>query len=120
MNKTILKAIERIRWNTEHHFLHIKNQHEIAPQIGVQFSMGYTDARFIQFFLEDQEDQTDLWDEFTKTFVEISEYELAFIKGGLAGFNEQYGSEDQMKHYEATQTAMLLILDKVRFLALTY
>ncbi|WP_270325185.1 hypothetical protein [Weissella cibaria] len=50
MNKTILKAIERIRWNTEHHFLHIKNQHEIAPQIGVQFSMGYTDARFIQFF----------------------------------------------------------------------
>ncbi|ALI34058.1 hypothetical protein [Weissella cibaria] len=55
--------------------------------------MGYTDI-----------DQTDLWDEFTKTFEEISEYELAFIKGGLAGFNEQYGSEDQMKHYEATQT----------------
>lgn len=81
---------------------------------------GLYRCSFYPIFLEDQEDQTDLWDQFTKTFEEISEYELTFIKGGLAGFNEQYGSEDQKKHYEATQTAMLLILDKVRFLALTY
>ena len=118
MNQTVLKAVERVTWNTEHHFLHIKNQHEFKRQLAVQFEMGYSDARFIQFFLETQESDDDIWQTFTDAFEKVTAFEYAFIAGGLEGFNEQFG--DQMAAYDEAHQDLLSILEQVKLLAATF
>ena len=80
--------------------------------------MGYSDARFIQFFLETQESDDDIWQTFTDAFEKVTAFEYVFIAGGLEGFNEQFG--DQMAAHDEAHQELLSILEQVKLLAATF
>ncbi|MDR0899842.1 MAG: hypothetical protein LBM27_05750 [Lactobacillaceae bacterium] len=109
MTKTVAKSVERLQWNTEHHFLHIKAQHDFIRQWAVQFELGYSDARLIQAYLETE--KPELWDEFTNAYEDVYQYEYAFVAGGLEGFNSQFG--DKIDDYDKAHTAFLNVLTKI-------
>ena len=73
----------------------------------VQFELAYTDFRIIQMALQ-LDGQMDLLQRFTKAYDAVYQYEYAFVKGGLAEFNQEFG--DQMDDYEAAQQNLLAIL----------
>lgn len=73
----------------------------------VQFELAYTDFRVIQMALQ-LDSQTELLQRFTKTYDAVYQYEYAFVKDGLEGFNQQFG--DQVDQYETAQQQLLAIL----------
>lgn len=106
----VLGSIKNLTWNTEHHFLHLKNQHEFMRIWAVQFELGYTDFRTIQLALQ-LDQQTELLKQFTKAYDAVYPYEYAFVKGGLEGFNQAYG--DQMDQYDQAHQTLLAVLQKI-------
>lgn len=103
----VIGAVKNLSWTTEHHFLHIKNQHEFMRIWAVQFELAYTDFRVIQMALQ-LDSQTELLQRFTKAYDAVYQYEYAFVKDGLEGFNQQFG--DQVDQYETAQQQLLAIL----------
>ncbi|MTV82540.1 hypothetical protein [Secundilactobacillus folii] len=111
----IKNSIERLQWNTEHHFLHIQAQHEFMRALAIQFELGYTDFRVIQMTLQMGTSQhSDILKRFTSAYEQIYQYEYAFVAGGLEGFNEQFGN--QMTAYEKAEKEMLAVLAEVQAL----
>lgn len=106
----VLGSIKNLTWNTEHHFLHLKNQHEFTRIWAVQFELGYTDFRTIQLALQLAQ-QTELLEQFTKAYDTVYRYEYSFVKGGLEGFNQDFG--DQLNQYDQAHQALLTILQKI-------
>lgn len=106
-------SITRLAWNTEHHFLHIQAQHEFMRAWAIQFELGYTDLRLIQFALQlAQPQQTELLAKFTAAYQQVYQYEYAFVAGGLEGFNQQFGG--QMAEYEQAEKQLLAVLDQIK------
>lgn len=106
----VLGSIKNLTWNTEHHFLHLKNQHDFTRIWAVQFELGYTDFRTIQLALQLAQ-QTELLEQFTKAYDAVYRYEYSFVKGGLEGFNQDFG--DQLDQYDQAHQALLTILQKI-------
>lgn len=106
----VLGAIKNLTWNTEHHFLHIKNQHEFMRIWAVQFELGYTDFRTIQLALQ-LDQQTELLKQFTRAYDAVYQYEYSFVKGGLDGFNQEFG--DQIDQYDQAHQELLAALQKI-------
>lgn len=77
-------SLKNLAWTIEHHFLHIKNQHEFMRAWAVQFELAYTDFRVTQ---------------------------MAFASNGLAGFNEKFG--DQLPQYEQAQQTLRKTIDQI-------
>lgn len=107
----VLGAINNLAWTTEHHFLHIKNQHDFLRIWAIQFELAYTDFRVIQMALQ-LDTQTDLLQRFTKAYDAVYQYEYAFVKDGLPGFNQAFGN--QIDQYEVAQQKLLAILDELK------
>ncbi|OJG42555.1 hypothetical protein RV02_GL003561 [Enterococcus gilvus] len=103
----VLGAIKNLQWTAEHHFLHIKNQHDFIRIWAIQFELAYTDFRVIQLALQ-LDAQTELLQQFTKAYDAVYRYEYAFAKGGLEGFNQEFG--DQMGTYEEAHDNFLTVL----------
>ena len=103
-------AIKNLTWTTEHHFLHIKNQHDFIRIWAIQFELAYTDFRVIQLALQ-LDSQIEFLHRFTKAYDTVYQYEYAFAKGGLDGFNQQFGN--QINSYDEAQQNLLAILDKL-------
>lgn len=103
----VLGAINNLTWTTEHHFLHIKNRHEFMRIWAVQFELAYTDFRVIQIALQ-LAAQTELLQRFTQAYDAVYRYEYAFVKGGLAEFEQAFG--DQMGNYDQAKQNLLSIL----------
>lgn len=106
----VLGAINNLRWTTAHHFLHIKNQHEFIRIWAIQFELAYTDFRVVQMALQ-LDKQTALLQCFTKAYDAVYQYEYEFVKGGLEGFNQQFGN--QIETYDDAQQRLLAILDEL-------
>ncbi|OJG62992.1 hypothetical protein RV07_GL001132 [Enterococcus malodoratus] len=106
----VLGAIKNLTWTTEHHFLHIKNQHEFIRIWAIQFELAYTDFRVIQMALQ-LDSQTELLQRFTKAYDAVYQYEYAFVKGGLEEFNQQFG--DQLDSYDEAHQTLLTVLDEL-------
>lgn len=100
-------SIKNLQWNTEHHFLHLKAQHEYIPIWGVQFELGYSDFRTIQLALQ-LATKKDLLQRFTEAYDEVYQYEYAFVKGGLTGFNQEFG--EKIPAYQAAHEKLLAVL----------
>lgn len=107
----VLGAVNNLAWTTEHHFLHIKNQHDFLRIWAIQFELAYTDFRVIQMALQ-LDAQTDLLQRFTKAYDAVYQYEYAFVKAGLTGFNQAFG--DQIDQYELAQQKLLAILAELK------
>lgn len=107
----VLGAVNNLAWTTEHHFLHIKNQHDFLRIWAIQFELAYTDFRVIQMALQ-LDAQTDLLQRFTKAYDAVYQYEYAFVKDGLTGFNQAFG--DQIDQYELAQQKLLAILTELK------
>jgi hypothetical protein len=48
----VIGAVKNLQWTTEHHYLHIRNQHDFMRAWAVQFELAYTDFRIIQMALQ--------------------------------------------------------------------
>jgi hypothetical protein len=107
---TMQKSIDRLNWNTEHHFLHIKAAHPFIRQWAVQFELGYSDARLIQYYLETQGNM-ELWQAFTDAYEAVYNYEYAFVAGGIEGYQEQFGTDTS--DYEKAHDELLSVLKRV-------
>jgi len=69
-------SIARLAWNTEHHFLHIQAQHDFMRAWAIQFELGYTDLRMIQFALQLAEpSQSELLTQLTTAYQQVYQYE---------------------------------------------
>lgn len=110
----IKASIENLEWTTEHHFLHIKNQHEFMRRWAVQFELAYTDFKTIQIALQ-LADQTELYQKFTESYQAVYQYEAAFAMDGLEGFNEKFG--DQLADYEKAHNELLANLKELKQLS---
>ncbi|WP_203650766.1 hypothetical protein [Secundilactobacillus yichangensis] len=109
-------SIARLAWNTEHHFLHIQAQHAFIRAWAIQFELGYTDLRMIQFALQLADPaQLELLAELTAAYQKVYQYEYAFVAGGLDGFNQQFG--DQIDDYEQAEKQLLSVLDQIKALS---
>lgn len=104
-------SIENLAWNTEHHFLHIKTQHPFIRIWAVQFELGYSDFRTIQLALQLAE-KTDLLKRFTTAYNEVYQYEYAFVKGDIEGFNETYG--DKIDDYMTAHQELLASIEEIK------
>lgn len=104
-------SLKNLAWTVEHHFLHIKNQHEFMRAWAVQFELAYTDFRVTQMALQLAGNQMDLLKDFTTQYDVVYQYEMAFASNGLAGFNEKFG--DQLPQYEQAQQALRKTIDQI-------
>lgn len=108
----IKDSIKRLKWNTEHHFLHIQAQHEFMRAWAIQFELGYTDMRVIQMTLQmGISEHAEILKRFTAAYEQVYQYEYAFVAGGLEGFNAQFGN--QMADYEKAEKDLLKALDEI-------
>ncbi|WP_265459284.1 hypothetical protein [Enterococcus sp. HY326] len=103
-------SINNLKWNTEHHFLHIKAQHEFIRIWAIQFELGYTDFRTIQMALQ-LDGKIDLLKRFAKAYDAVYRYEYSFAKGGLEGFNQEFG--DKLADYDQAHQTLLQIIDEI-------
>ena len=109
-------SIARLAWNTEHHFLHIQAQHDFMRAWAIQFELGYTDLRMIQFALQLADpSQPELLTQLTTAYQQVYQYEYAFVAGGLEGFNQQFGN--QMADYAKAEKKLLQVLDQIKALS---
>ncbi|MFZ2353055.1 hypothetical protein [Paucilactobacillus nenjiangensis] len=103
-------SISNLQWTTEHHFLHIQARHEFMRAIAVQFELAYSDFRAIQMALQ-LDNQTDLLEKVTAQYNEVFQYEMAFVRGGLDEFDNQFkGKIDQ---YQTSQASLLATLNDI-------
>lgn len=108
-------SINNLKWNTEHHFLHIQAQHDFIRRWAIQFELGYSDFRTIQMALQIDQNM-DLLKEFTKAYNAVFQYESVFAEDGLEAFNQKFG--DQMEQYNKAHQTLLKILDQLSKLQL--
>lgn len=87
----VKNSIDRLSWTVNHHFLHIKAQHEFMRAWAVQFELAYTDFRVMQMALQlDGEQNHPLLARFAASYETIYNYEYEFAANGLDGFNAKY------------------------------
>lgn len=86
----VIGSIKNLQETTEHHFLHIKNQHDFIRIWAIQFEIAYTDFRVIQLALQ-LANEGSLLSEFTQAYQAVYQFEYAFAEGGLPVFNQQFG-----------------------------
>lgn len=108
----VIKSLDRLTWNTQHHFAHIEAQHDFIRAWAIQFELGYTDVRVVQMALQLDGKHHDLLVKFTAAYDKVYDYEYAFVAGGLEGFNEKYG--DKIEDYRAGANEFLGLIDQVR------
>ncbi|MCI2172337.1 hypothetical protein [Schleiferilactobacillus perolens] len=97
----VKNSIDRLSWTVDHHFLHIKNQHDFMRAWAVQFELAYTDFRVIQMALQlSGEENHPLLARFAANYEAIFQYEYEFAGNGLEGFNAKFGPSEIPK-YEA-------------------
>lgn len=108
----VIKSLDRITWNTEHHYAHIAAQHDFIGAWAIQFEMGYTDFRVVQMALQLDGGHHDLLARFAAAYDKVYDYEYAFVAGGLDGFNKQFGN--QLDDYKAAADDLLKIVDEIR------
>ncbi len=108
----VIKSLDRLTWNTEHHYAHIEAQHDFIRAWAIQFEMGYSDLRTVQLALQIDGGHHDLLARFTAAYDDVYNYEYAFVAGGLEGFNKQYG--DQLPQYKQAADNFLKLIDEVR------
>ncbi|MDR1087688.1 MAG: hypothetical protein LBL23_00095 [Coriobacteriales bacterium] len=103
-------SIANLKWNTEHHYLHIKNQHDFVRIWAIQFELGYSDFRTVQMALQ-LTGRSEMLKDFTKAYDAVYRYEYAFVQGGLEGFNQQFGTE--IDAYDKAHQSFLAVLDEL-------
>lgn len=103
-------SIANLKWNTEHHYLHIKNQHDFIRIWAIQFELGYSDFRTIQMALQ-LANRSEMLKDFTRAYDAVYRYEYAFVQGGLEGFNQQFGTE--IDAYDKAHQSFLAVLDEL-------
>ncbi|MBZ2201761.1 hypothetical protein CLI91_10470 [Lentilactobacillus hilgardii] len=108
----VKKSLDRLTWNTQHHYAHIEAQHDFIRAWAVQFEMGYTDFRVVQMSLQLDGGQHELLARFAAAYEKVYDYEYAFAAGGLEGFNQQYG--DKIADYKQAADDLLKIIDEIR------
>jgi hypothetical protein len=108
----VKKSLDRLTWNTQHHFAHIEAQHEFMRAWAIQFELAYTDFRVVEMALQLDGSHHDLLAAFAAAYEKVYDYEYAFVAGGLEGFNEQYG--DKIADYKAAADDFLKLVDQVR------
>lgn len=109
----VKNSVERLAWNTEHHFLHIRAQHDFMRAWAIQFELGHTDLRVIQVALQlAQPVQLVLLQDLTAAYQSVYQYEYAFVAGGLEGFNKQFGGK--IDEYERAEKHLLGVLAQVK------
>lgn len=108
----VSNSLKNLRWTTEHHFLHIKNQHDFMRAWAVQFEIAYTDFRVIQMALQLDGQHLDLLKRFSDIYENgVYPYEFEFAGKGLASFNERFGSD--LTDYEQKEQELLKIIDEI-------
>ncbi|AQW20720.1 hypothetical protein PL11_001705 [Lentilactobacillus curieae] len=106
-------SIEKLSWSVNHHFLHIKAQHDFIRAVAVQFELAYTDFRTIQMALQlAGEEQHSLLASFTKAYDDVYAYESVFAMRGLDEFNSEF--PDKIEDYQQKVDKFNEELDKVR------
>lgn len=108
----VKKSLDRLTWNTQHHFAHIEAQHDFMRAWAIQFELAYTDFRVIQMALQLSGDEHhELLAKFSAAYEKVFNYEYAFVAGGLEGFNEKYGQE--LDQYEQAEKETLALIDEI-------
>lgn len=108
----IKKSYENLANTVEHHYQHIKNQHEFMRSVAIQFELAYTDFRVIEMALQlDGEQNHDLLRHFASAYEMVFQYENAFVSGGLEGFNTKFGN--QLHDYELAKNHLLSVMTKI-------
>lgn len=64
----VIKSLDRLTWNTQHHFTHIEAQHDFIRAWAIQFELGYTDVRVVQMALQLDGKHHDLLQKFTAAY----------------------------------------------------
>lgn len=109
----VKNSLERLAWNTEHHYAHIEAQHDFMRAWAVQFELGYTDFRVIQMALQlAGANYHNLLVRFTATYDKVYEYEYEFAARGLASFLSKFGG--QMEAYKEQKDQLLELLEEVK------
>ena len=109
----VIKSIDNLAWTTEHHFQHIKNQHDFIRAVAFQFELSYTDFCVIQLALQLDPTEMDLLKRFSAAYEnEVYPFESEFAFYGLDAFNEKYG--EQIDQYEQGVQKLLVILDEIK------
>lgn len=101
-------SVANLKWNTEHHYAHIEQQHEFIRAIAVQFEIGYSDYRYIQMALY-LENKDDLLQQFTKAYKDFYAYESVFAMRGLEEFNKDFSWK--MGDFREVKDKLLNVLD---------
>ncbi|WP_283678595.1 hypothetical protein [Lentilactobacillus sp. Marseille-Q4993] len=106
-------SIEKLSWDVNHHYLHVKNQHEFMRRIAIQFELAYTDFRVIQMALQLSGDENhQLLADFTSAYDDVFKFESEFAENGLDGFNDKYG--DQIDEYGQAVDKLNQEIDKIK------
>lgn len=108
----VKKSLDRLTWNTQHHFAHIEAQHDFMRAWAIQFELAYTDFRVVEMALQLDGNHHDLLAAFAAAYEKVYDYEYTFVAGGLEGFNEKYG--DKIEDYRAAANDFLKLIDQVR------
>ncbi|KRM10288.1 hypothetical protein FD16_GL001219 [Paucilactobacillus suebicus DSM 5007 = KCTC 3549] len=77
----------------------------------MQFELAYSDFRVIQLALQ-LDGQKDLLSKFTSQYNDIYKYEMAFVRGGMAEFDNQF--EGQIDDYQKAEQSLLETLKEIR------
>ncbi|MCI1902500.1 MAG: hypothetical protein LKJ03_00295 [Enterococcaceae bacterium] len=107
----VIGSIKNLNDTAARHFLHIKNQHDFIRIWAIQFEIAYTDFRVIQMALQ-LAGKMELLKKFTKRYQAVYEFEYAFAKGGLTGFNQEFGTK--IAEYGAAQQKLADVLDEIK------
>lgn len=79
----VKKSLDRLTWNTQHHFAHIEAQHDFMRAWAIQFELAYTDFRVVEMALQLDGSHHDLLAAFAAAYEKVYDYEYAFVAGGL-------------------------------------
>ncbi|WP_137596650.1 hypothetical protein [Paucilactobacillus kaifaensis] len=107
----VKNSLERLNWNTEHHYEHIAAKHDFIRAWAIQFELGYTDFRVIQMALQ-LADEHELLTRFTTTYDKVYDYEYEFATQGLNGFLDKFG--DQIDDYRHQKDQLLALIKEVQ------
>lgn len=107
----ILGSWKNLATTTQQHLATIQAQREFDPLFVVQFQLAYSDFRTVQLALQ-LADELALLKRYTQAYNAVYEFELAYVAGGLANFNAQFGS--QIAKYQTAVKAFQEVLNEIK------